>query len=261
MDPRDTSAPETRAQTLPAPPTLAELLLTTPVALFLDFDGTLVEIADTPDTIEVPGELGPRLRLLASRMDGRLAIVSGRSIDDIATHFDSEGLARAGSHGASRFAADGARLGEEPAGLDDDTVQLLTAYADKTGCHLERKSHGAALHFRQVPEAGDAAIAFATELARRKGLDVKTGKAVIELVQRGATKAAAVTAFMATEPFKGATPIFIGDDVTDEDGFRSATAHGGFGILVGNRDGSAARYALPNVPSVHDWLTMWSDAK
>jgi trehalose 6-phosphate phosphatase len=246
-------AMETRAA-LPAPPPLADLKAGGPVALFLDFDGTLVEIAPTPDSINVPGSLGDRLEVLAASLEHRLALVSGRSIEDIEHHLGSLAVARAGSHGAARQTATGEWLGEAPQPLADDIRSRLQEFAADEGLNYERKPHGAALHFRSAPELEAAAVAFAARLAEGHGLEIKTGKCVVELVHAGANKGDAVFAFMKNPPFAGSRPIFVGDDVTDEDGFRACAEIGGTGILVGERRDSSAQFRLSSVAAVHQWL-------
>ncbi len=242
--------------TLPPPPPLAELIAGGSLALFLDFDGTLVEIAPSPGDIDVPEGLADRLRSLRDRLDGRLALVSGRALDDLETHLGPCELCRAGSHGASRFLHDGSRLGEAPEGLPDDAVAELRAYAEKHDLYYETKSHGGALHFRKSPEKREATLAFARDFAEGRELCVTSGKGVAEIVRHGATKEAAVEAFMAIKLFSGATPVFIGDDVTDEDGFAGAIEFGGFGVAVGDRISDKARYRLESVTAVHNWLEL-----
>lgn len=241
---------------LPPPPPLARLLDSGPAALFLDFDGTLVDIAPRPGDIHVPDGLLDRLHALRDRLEGRLALVSGRALDDLTGHLGQPAICRAGSHGASRFLADGTRLGDEPRGLSDGSVAELRAFAEAHGLFYETKTHGGALHFRGAPEKREATLAFAEEFAASRDLCVTSGKGVAELVRPGATKAAAVEAFMQVAPFAGAAPVFIGDDVTDEDGFAAAAELGGFGIAVGERPSHNARYHLPSVKDVHAWLTL-----
>ena len=223
-------------------------------ALFLDFDGTLVDIAPRPGDIHVPDGLLDRLHALRDRLEGRLALVSGRALDDLTGHLGQPAICRAGSHGASRFLADGTRLGDEPRGLSDGSVAELRAFAEAHGLFYETKTHGGALHFRGAPEKREATLAFAEEFAASRELCVTSGKGVAELVRPGATKAGAVEAFMQVAPFAGAAPVFIGDDVTDEDGFAGAIGHGGFGIAVGERPSEKARYGLDSVAAVHHWL-------
>lgn len=239
------------------PPILAELAAQGPLALFLDFDGTLVEIAATPGAIVVPGDFALRLETLSEAMSGRVAVVSGRSLVDLADHIGPMRVARAGSHGLERIRADHSRLGEEPRPIAPEIEQALHEFADsQAGMVLERKAHGAALHFRAAPGLQDVAHAFADRLAARFDLATKRGKCVVELVHPGADKAGAVTAFMQDSAFCGARPVFIGDDVTDEDGFRAARDLGGFGIIVGERRPTLAQYCLSSPEKVHEWLCL-----
>ena len=237
------------------PPSLLDLSSQSPLALFLDFDGTLVEIAPAPDLITVPAYLVPRLEQLASTMEGRLALVSGRSIADLERYLGKTALAMAGSHGLERklpgHATSGHQLEPIPAAVE---AQLNVYCRDNRGVAFEHKPHGAALHFRAAPHLEEKTTQFAQAVATDNGLDLKRGKCVVELVPHGANKAAAVQSFMAQPSFSGALPVFIGDDVTDEDGFRAASSLGGFGIRVGNNETSAARYHLSSPRAVHDWL-------
>lgn len=239
---------------LPAPPPLGALLAAGPLALFLDFDGTLVEIAPDPDAILVPPTLGERLEGLRDRLDGRVSLVSGRALADIEEHLGPVGVARAGSHGLHRVHADGRTAGAVPEPLPDNVVERLREFAHEQGLRYETKSHGGALHYRQRPDCEEQARAFAAGLAQEHGLAVKHGKAVAELVRPGASKQGAVRTFMQDPPFVGAMPVFIGDDVTDEDGFAGAEELGGFGIAVGERPSKRARYRLDSVAAVHHWL-------
>lgn len=241
---------------LPSPPPLADLLAGGSVALFLDFDGTLVDIAPEPGDIHVPDGLADSLHRLHDKLNGRLALITGRALDDLASHLGEVTLCRAGSHGASRLLPDGSRLGNEPSALSEDCVSELRAYAETHDLFYETKSHGGALHFRAKPEKARETLDFAREVAERHELCVTSGKGVAELVRPGADKGAAVRAFMAEEPFAGAVPIFIGDDTTDEDGMAAAIEFAGFGIAVGERDSEAARYHLEDVAAVHKWLDL-----
>jgi trehalose 6-phosphate phosphatase len=242
------------AATLSPPPPLTELCRERPVALFLDFDGTLIDIAATPDGIAVPPDLGARLTALSQRLAGRLALVSGRAIANLEQHCGPLAIALAGSHGLSRLSARRERLGAEPTRLPDSVFEAFAKFADGTGLHLESKAYGAALHYRADPSLAERAEAFAGSLAVEHGLIVKRGKYVVELVPPGADKGVAVRAFMNEAPFAGARPIFVGDDVTDEDGFEAAGELGGFGILVGRRAATAARYSLADPAAVVEWL-------
>ncbi|WP_394727073.1 trehalose-phosphatase [Altererythrobacter sp. GH1-8] len=245
----------TRASLLDPPPSLSALQAAGPVALFIDFDGTLVEIASAPDGIDVPGGLPSALERLADSMAGRVAVVSGRSLDDIAKHLGVQmQVAQAGSHGAERRLADGLVLGELPQGLPAEVISTLQDFAAAENLRYEAKTHGGALHYRENPKAGDIAHRFAEEVAARNNLALKTGKCVVELVRKGTNKGAAVRAFMEQPPFAGTMPVFIGDDVTDEDGFSACDELGGFGILVGSPRETRARYGLASVSQTHQWL-------
>ena len=244
------------SSSLPEPKPLADLLAERKTALFLDFDGTLVALADTPDSIKVPEDLPERLAALGRRLEGRLALVTGRAIVDLEGHIGDVGLFRAGSHGADVRDASGMALGDEAKSLSDYVVQQVEAFAREHGLRYEAKSHGAALHSRGRPELSERAAAFLDELAQGEGLAVSRGKAVAEILHAGADKGTAVDVILQSEPFAGARPIFIGDDVTDEDGFVAARAAGGIAIAVGDRKAIHADYGLADVAAVHHWLDL-----
>ena len=239
---------------LPPPPNLDALDRAGSLALFLDFDGTLVDIAPTPDGIAVPADLAQALCQLRDRLEGRLALVSGRALDDLERHLGHLPIARAGSHGSDCRAADGTVLGDAPAGLPESLLATIHDFAAREGFDTEDKPHGAALHYRANPSLEDRGLAFAKQVAREHGLQVKRGKCVIELVSSGADKAEAVRNIMQAAPFHGAMPVFVGDDVTDEDGMRAAAELGGFGIAVGERPSDNARYSLESPAAVQHWL-------
>lgn len=239
---------------LGAPPALASLLENGKAALFLDFDGTLVELAPGPDAISpLPGMAG-RLLALAERLEGRCALISGRAIDDIERHLGPLKVPVAGSHGADIRSASGESLGEGATSLPPEIENALRAFASEHGVDYEHKAHGGALHYRSNPDAGERTVAFAKELAAQHCWKAQGGKCVIELVAGTSDKGSAVRTFMATSGFKAARPVFIGDDLTDEAGFAASKKMGGMGILVGEREETVAHYRLPDVASVHDWL-------
>ncbi|WAT18602.1 trehalose-phosphatase [Aurantiacibacter sp. MUD11] len=238
----------------PNPPALDALSGDGPIALFLDFDGTLVDIAPTPDGIAVPDNLSQRLTELSDRLGGRLALISGRALVDLQRHLGGFRLVAAGSHGVDCRAADGSSIGEEPAGMSAPLLEEVQVFVAEKGLTQEDKPHGAALHYRSDPSLEDEVLEFARRKADEHGLDLKRGKCVVELVAPGANKGAAVHRIMAEEPFTGARPVFIGDDVTDEDGMVAAQEYGGFGISVGERESAEAKYALASPAAVHHWL-------
>jgi trehalose 6-phosphate phosphatase len=244
------------APVLDAPPALATLLERGEVALFLDFDGTLVEIAEGPDAIEPRAGLAESLQELSQRLCGRCAIVSGRAIRDIEKHLGPLGVAVAGSHGSDIRSADGAALGAGARSLPAEMEAALRAFAEEQGLDYEDKPHGGALHYRRNPGQGEQALAFAQDLAETHGWAVQSGKCVVELVAGEGDKGSAVRTLMETPGFAGARPFFIGDDLTDEAGFDACAALGGGGVLVGDPRETSARYHLPGVAAVHDWLEL-----
>jgi trehalose 6-phosphate phosphatase len=234
------------------PPPLSRL---SPAALFLDFDGTLVELAEAPDAIAVPSGLRPLLDRLAERLDGRLAIVSGRALDDLQSHLGSSAAVLSGSHGAELRYADGRSVAvTAPPGLDAAREAVRRFAGDSVGLLVEDKPAGVALHFRSAPEREREVGDFLGDLAGRTGLAVQHGKMVAELKPVGADKGAALRRLMAEPPFAGARPVFVGDDLTDEHAFEAAAALGGEGVLVGPARASAARWRLKGVAEVAAWL-------
>ncbi|MBW6524703.1 trehalose-phosphatase [Sphingomonas sp. RHCKR47] len=239
------------SDTLPPPP--ADLLIG--ASLFLDFDGTLVEIAATPDAVRVSDALRQLLRDLDARLAGRVAIVSGRSVSEIAALIDPVRLPIAGSHGLE-IAAAGAPpiVPTRTAGVDAALSALRDFAADRPGVLVEDKPFGVGLHYRQAPAAEDEARALAGRLADEHDLHLQLGKMVAELRLPGADKGSALNAMMA-EPARASTrPVFMGDDVTDEAAFAAACDLGGAGILIGPARDTAARFRLDDVSAALDWL-------
>ena len=224
-------------------------------ALFLDFDGTLVELAETPDAIRVPGALRPLLDRLARKLDGRLAIVSGRAIADLDLYVATPGICVAGSHGLELRAADGRTSAPPPVAILEEARAEISAFASgREGLLVEEKPASVALHYRRAPALEGDVANFMAALAERTGLAVQNGKMVAELRPPGPTKGDAVRALLAEPGFAGARPVFVGDDITDEDAFEAAAALGGAGILVGPPRASAAHWRLDDVASVSRWL-------
>lgn len=237
-------------EALPAPPPLSSR-----ASLFLDFDGTLAEIAPRPDAVTVAQGLVEALRRLSRQLSGRLAIISGRSIAEIEGFLPLSTLGIAGSHGLEMRWPDGATLPLPEVRGHDALIAALQDFADAhPGVLVERKPLGAGLHYRGNPGAEAAARALASELAKRHKLSVQSGKMVFELRPAGRHKGDAIRLFMNSAPFFGGAPWFLGDDVTDEDGFAAVRDLGGVGILVGQPRPTAARYGLRDVAAVHHWL-------
>ena len=247
---------------LPLLPAAPLVMADAEISLFLDFDGTLVDIAERHDAVVVEPSLGRLVAALADRLDGRVAVVSGRSADDILSYLGIEGripFAVAGSHGLELLWPDGRReTPPRPEGLDPAIAAFEALAEAHPGVVVEEKPFGAALHYRQAPDAGPACDALAEVVAQRTGFAIQHGKMVVELRAAGADKGDAVRRFMAEPPMAGTQPVFVGDDLTDEAGFRAAEELGGWGVLVeglaGGPRATAARYRLAGVDAVHEWL-------
>ena len=233
-------------------------------ALFLDVDGTLLEIAPAPELVRVPQSLPPLLVSLAAQRGGALALVSGRAIDDLDRLFVPWRGTAAGVHGAERRGADGRVItGGGPAdraaaaALDRLRPALQQLAQLVPGVRLEDKGKTLAVHYRQAPDKADeirsAVERFGRDEAER--LRLIAGKMVFELQPRHYGKDGAIAAFMAEPPFCGRVPVFLGDDTTDEDGFAEVNRRGGVSIRVGPPSSTtAARYRIPSVSAVLDWL-------
>lgn len=230
------------------------------LAVLLDFDGTLVGIADQPDAVVLKERTVETLRRLETVLDGAVAIVSGRSIADIDRIFGPHRFAVAGIHGLERRDSDGKLHSEayDRAALDEIATALGAFASAEPGVRVERKSGSVALHYRQRPEletrCREAAAAAADQ---QLGARVLAGKMVAEVKLGGRTKADAVGDFMAEPPFAGRMPLYAGDDVTDEDAFRAVAALDGVSIKIGSEDtaaDTAARYFVEETETFLDWL-------
>jgi len=238
-------------RTLPAPPLGPEGDL----ALFLDMDGVLAALAPTPEAVVADVRRTAVLKALDEALGGRVAIISGRTISEIDRISGMAGLSASGIHGLERRRRDGSVDHRDASPRVAEAVDAFHKFAGShPGTIVEDKGGSAGLHYRQAPGATSAAIALAQRLAGETELDLQPGHMVLELKTPGTDKGRALSAFMAETPFAGATPVMVGDDLTDEAGFRAAESLGGYGILVGPMRETAARYGLPDVPAVLDWL-------
>lgn len=227
-------------------------------SLFLDFDGTLVNIADRPDAVSVDASLRALMTRLIARLDGRVAIISGRGAGEIDALFGGVAFPIGGSHGAELRGVDGAKMPDRPAALDDVATRFNGLAETIPGVLVEVKPLGVGLHYRAAPEAEAACRALAQHLAAATGLTLQEGKMVCELRASG-DKGGAIAALMAAPPFAGSRPIFLGDDVTDEPGFNAAARLGGAGVLVGPPRTTEAAYRLPDVAAVRRWLELYAE--
>ena len=226
-------------------------------ALFLDFDGTLVDFAPTPDRVRPDPDLVPTLGRAAEALGRALAVVTGRRIVEIDRWLGASVAAVAGGHGIERRDAEGrttnAANPPPPGDLERARARLAAVADAHEGVYLEDKGYGLVLHFRAAPERREECVQALNALAN-PAFEVLQGAAVAELRACGVHKGTAIAAFMDEAPFAGRTPVFVGDDVTDEDGFRAVNAMGGISILAGPERRSSARHRLPDVASVLAWL-------
>lgn len=253
------------SRALPAPPSLAS-----DAALFLDVDGTLLEIAGRPDRVQVPSALPALLGRLAQQRGGALALVSGRPLHELDRLFRPWRGAAAGLHGIERRRADGGldnRVDAAAAAALNRIRPTLAALASPgSGLLLEDKGGTVALHYRAAPERGAEILALAMALEReaKPALRLIAGKMVVEFQPRGADKGATIAAFLDEPPFFGRRPVFIGDDVTDEDGFAEINRRHGLAIRVGQSGETQAgetraRWAVPSVRAALAWLAADQD--
>lgn len=225
-------------------------------ALFLDVDGCLLEFADAPDRVAVPPTLRQTLLRLQEGLDGALALVSGRAIDALDDLFWPLKLDLAGLHGNELRTRDGRlrRVQACPA-LAEVRAEAIALSLRHPGSVVEHKGAGIALHWRAAPAAEGAMRDLAERaLARLDGYRLQPGHSVLELLRGDADKGSAIVELLQAPPFHGRLPVFAGDDLTDEAGFRAVNAHGGISVLVGARRASAARHALRDPVDVRAWL-------
>jgi trehalose 6-phosphate phosphatase len=230
-----------------------------PIALFLDFDGTLVEIAPAPDLVRVAPGLPTLLTTLRDRLGGALAVVSGRPIAQIDALLRPAHVAAAGAHGLERRGADDSLVATPPsAAIRTGRDRLLPFVTARPELVLEDKGVSLSLHYRRAPaREAECRAAMAAAL---DGLDLELldGKMVLEVRPHGVDKGHAIAAFMAEPPFAGRLPVFLGDDRTDEDGFDRVNAQGGWSVKVGAGATRATR-RVGDVAAVHEWLRALAD--
>jgi trehalose 6-phosphate phosphatase len=232
-----------------------------PWALFLDFDGTLIEIADRPDAVVVPPDLGATLRTLRDRLGGALAIVTGRSIAVIDGFLAPDRFDVAGLHGAEYRLAGKlfpCRIEDHPE-LRLGIEELERRFASEPGILIEDKGCSVAVHWRLAPEAEDLASRTIAEMATALGsaYRLQLGKAVAEVLPARATKGGIIRHFLTQGPYRDRRPIFVGDDLTDEQAFEAVDGIGGISVRVGPGP-TRARYRVGAPSALRDLLARWT---
>lgn len=225
-------------------------------ALFLDVDGCLLDFALRPDAVEVPSSLLGALTGWHQRLGGALALVSGRTLVQLDQLFWPLKLPAAGLHGLELRDLEGTMRAPFPdPGLAAVRRNAQRLAADFQGSMVEDKSAGLALHWRGAPSAAGAMQDFAQDALRQlPGYRLQPGDHVLELRPEGPDKGSAIARLLEQPPFQGRTPVFAGDDLTDEHGFDVVNERGGISVLVGNRLGTHARHGLPTPTAVREWL-------
>jgi trehalose 6-phosphate phosphatase len=230
-------------------------------AVFLDVDGTLLEHAERPDAVRAEPAVLRLLEALRRGARGALALVSGRSIRDLDRLFAPLVLPLAGQHGIERRDAAGQLHRHAfPADLLRRAAARIGEFAARhEGLLFEDKGYNLALHFRLAPQLAGAAQSAVRAAAAQLGggFEVQEGRMVVELKPSGRDKGMAIEEFMREPPFAGRTPVFVGDDLTDEYGLGVVKRLGGHAVKVGP-GGSAAPYRLADAAAVRAWLAQWA---
>jgi trehalose 6-phosphate phosphatase len=248
------------AMAKPAPPIAIDPATT---AFFFDFDGTLAGIVDDPHAVSVEPRILDALQALHLASGGAAAVVSGRSIEQLDRMLHPLRLPAAGVHGLERRDAEGyvSRVEIDPDAFAHLQERIAKFVKEHPGLLAEVKPGSIALHYRKRPELASACRTLAAQLAGENSrLRVLHGKMVVEMKLAGRTKADAIGDFMAEPPFAGRRPLFVGDDVTDEDGFAVLERWDGFSIKIGREDTRAA-FRLPDISAFHEWLVALADGR
>lgn len=232
-------------------------------ALFLDFDGTLVEIVDRPDAVAVKPGVPETLARLSAALGGALAVVSGRPIAFLDAKLAPFTPDAAGLHGVERRLAGvlhPCRPEEHPE-LRRGIERLHGALDSVENVIIEDKGCSVAVHWRMAPAEEGRAKGLVEDLAKRLGADyrIQYGKMVAEILPALSGKGPIIAKFMEEAPYAGKTPVFVGDDLTDENGFETVNRLGGVAVRIGDGD-TVARYRLPSVIALAETLGRWAEA-
>ena len=223
-------------------------------ALFLDFDGTLADLAPQPELVRLADDLVPLLHLLSSHVGGALAIVSGRRLRDLDAYLRPLELPSAAEHGAQRRLADGRQISIAPPDLQYAVKAAGALATQHPRLRVEIKNAAVALHYRHAPELEMRCLQVMSDaVAASTGVELLSGKFVFEIKPAGISKGTAIAAFMLHAPFAGRVPLFAGDDVTDEAGFSAVQLLGGAGIKVGVGE-TVAHHRCSTPAALREWL-------
>jgi trehalose 6-phosphate phosphatase len=230
-------------------------LLTPAHALFLDFDGTLTELAPRPEAVRIASGLVPTLSSLYTHLGGALAIVTGRPEVDIDGFLAPLHLPLASEHGAQYRLTGTSHPAVLTPDLDPVRQTAETLAATHPGVLVEHKRASVALHYRLAPHLeGLCHDALLQAMQYVEGVELLRGKCVFEVKPRGAHKGQAILDFMTQPPFEGRMPVFVGDDVTDEAGFAAVQSLGGWGIKVGEGP-TIAQHRCMTPAALRGWLS------
>jgi trehalose 6-phosphate phosphatase len=231
-------------------------------AFFLDIDGTLLEYASRPEDVTVGDDLLELLQRLNAAAGGAVALISGRSVEDIDNLFAPLALPAAGQHGTERRAADGTfhRHAPQLEKLGRAAAQIVRLTAAHSGLVFENKGMAIALHYRLAPALRELAEREMRRIAADLGdaFELQTGKFVVEIKPGGKDKGSAIAEFIAEAPFSGRRPVFIGDDLTDEAGFDVVNRAGGHSVKVGPGI-TRARWHLFDAAAVRRWIASYAE--
>jgi trehalose 6-phosphate phosphatase len=226
-------------------------------ALFLDVDGTVLDIREHPDDVRADNGLVVLLQQISECLAGAFALVSGRPIAELDRIFSPARFVAVGAHGAESRGHSGVVSTNGAAVMTDSIKEQASEFAEaRAGLMLEKKNYGIALHYRQAPEYKEDCREFMRSVARdiRQDFRLIEGKMVLELMPHSHNKGDAIREMLKKDPFSGRRPVFAGDDVTDEDGFTQINSVSGVSIRVGQADVTAALYVLEDVSAVRAWL-------
>jgi trehalose 6-phosphate phosphatase len=230
-------------------------------ALFLDFDGTLADIVERPEAVALEPAVPEVLTRLQERLGGALAIISGRPIAFLDQRFSPKQFDIAGLHGLEHRIAGELSLcdPDEHPQLREMVERMSEIVAPKAGVMLEDKGCSVAIHWRQAPQEKEFALATAHAAVEALGTDyrVQHGKAVAEILPSAAGKGRVIERFLLEAPYKGRRPIFVGDDLTDENGFKTVNAHGGLSIRIGEGE-TIAKVRLGTPADLRHCLSEWA---